>query len=594
MSDWRSLSWRSGGLKSALLLDRQGLNANTREGYLPLETPATGGTTTYVISANTTGTYTNNGLTNVEVTKIRELNNTTSYAGSTSGGVVSWAVGDREHTLIRFNDLSGIGAGTVTNAEVGFYVINTDSSSKDIEIRALTQAWDYFNTTWDEYSSGITWDTAGALGVGDRGSVLATATATGSTGYWVQFSGSAVDTWVQNCIAGTDVYESLYVGYVNDTAYSNIYEEFEYSLGTNGFRPYLSFDWVASGGGGGTTNSSGDPASYISAVLSGTTNIRTLSAPSAYTYSAINASASIRVITTPNSYAYTPAGAASSVRGSAPPSAFNDTTFPATARLNISGSVASFIYTPNTAVASILGSGALATYTITAVDGTGSTIGGGVITPSSGDPSGFTITVSQATARLNISATPAAYVRNAIVASARISIASPPSAYSTFANNATASIRTSGAGSAYSNTPLAATIQISLSGAVGSYAITAVDGSGSITTLPTTIISSGDVSDYLYSAAPATALLILDPSNVTISTTYHVPIDGRTINVVKSGLITSILVDDSTRQVVLAADNRTLLVEKPIIPTHSESSVRVVEIPLDDRTFKITKRGQNG
>jgi hypothetical protein len=247
MSDWRSLGWKSGRLISTLALDRQGLNANTREGYLPLETQ--GGTTTYVISANTTGTYTNNGLTNVEVTKIRELNNTTSYAGSTSGGVVSWAVGDREHTLIRFNDLSGIGAGTVTNAEVGFYVINTDSSSKDIEIRALTQAWDYFNTTWDEYSSGITWDTAGALGVGDRGSVLATATATGSTGYWVQFSGPAVDTWVQNCIAGTDVYETLYVGYVNDTAYSNIYEEFEYSLGTNGFRPYLSFDWAAGGAG---------------------------------------------------------------------------------------------------------------------------------------------------------------------------------------------------------------------------------------------------------------------------------------------------------------------------------------------------------
>ena len=150
--------------------------------------------TAITISANTTGAFAaTGGLTNAEDLRLFEPAPTTNYANSAQIKITSWDVGDRNHSLFRFNDLSTVGAGTITDAEFGIWIENSITTAHAIEIRPLSRAYVESQATWNQYSTGNNWGTAGALGAADRGSSLATATTTVATGYWLTFSGAALN-----------------------------------------------------------------------------------------------------------------------------------------------------------------------------------------------------------------------------------------------------------------------------------------------------------------------------------------------------------------------------------------------------------------
>jgi hypothetical protein len=200
----------------------------------------------YVISANTTGPYAaTSGLTNSEATFINESSPQQNYGNDGSGIIAFSAAGDRKRGLFRFADLSNVPDGTVTNAQFGFYSeFGNFTPTESLEIRPLTRNYNQTQVTWEEFSTGNTWQSFGADGPSDRGSVLDSSSVAGTN--LAVFSGAALDAWVQACIDGTNTFQSLLVKFVNDTVSPNTEIYFWTHLGAvDGERPFLTFDWVS-------------------------------------------------------------------------------------------------------------------------------------------------------------------------------------------------------------------------------------------------------------------------------------------------------------------------------------------------------------
>ncbi len=120
-------------------------------------------------------------------------------------GELDTAVGQTTRTLVKF-DVSSIPAGSMINSATLSFYINLDRSSnaRTARVRYLKRDWVEGEATWNIYSTGNNWETAGASGANDVDSTdLATAsyTATESTGAYKDFtlndSGlSVINRWV--------------------------------------------------------------------------------------------------------------------------------------------------------------------------------------------------------------------------------------------------------------------------------------------------------------------------------------------------------------------------------------------------------------
>jgi len=247
MSDWRSLGGKSGRLISTLDLNRQGLNANTREGYLPLETQ--GGPTSYVISDNTGSTF-----SGTEDTYLLEGNPTGNFGSATTLVVKAFNTGDRAHTVIKFTGLASVPAGTVTNAKLRIYCETIGNDPFDyptVQAYALRRTFNEAQATWNEYQTGSNWGTAGALNTtSDYDNALLGSIFVGAEGAWFEITGAGVDAYVEAVInGGTDYGVALFEA--NFAAPAGQFKEavLTSSEGTNGQRPEITFDWAAGGGG---------------------------------------------------------------------------------------------------------------------------------------------------------------------------------------------------------------------------------------------------------------------------------------------------------------------------------------------------------
>src|ERR1700754_745345 len=110
----------------------------------------------------------------------------------TSFQVFSWASGDRGHALLSFTGLSNIPGGSTITAASLVLAANSIVTGHVIEMYECLRAAVESQATWNIYSTGNNWGTAGALGSGtDRSaSALASATMPGSGS--VTWSGAAL------------------------------------------------------------------------------------------------------------------------------------------------------------------------------------------------------------------------------------------------------------------------------------------------------------------------------------------------------------------------------------------------------------------
>lgn len=199
--------------------------------------------------ANIRATY-DNAYTGVVDTRIDAANATTNYEADGAGFVLQAVryngASDVQKTIIEF-DLSNLpGSATITDAQLSLMSENIGMSQGDIAVYRVLQAAVLTQTTWNVYSTGNSWATAGANSAGtDRESTAddtntAVDTATGTEEFWDVTS--AVSAAYGE--AATEVI--LLLEYTGTTDF--VGHGFSNSSDTDGVRPELAITYTTGGG----------------------------------------------------------------------------------------------------------------------------------------------------------------------------------------------------------------------------------------------------------------------------------------------------------------------------------------------------------
>lgn len=124
MSDWRSLGWQSGRLISAPTLVRQGLNANGREGYLPLE-HLTNPLKLYLRNTQTNG-ITSGGVNCYDLLTTAGASNDTAVVTATASGTdIQWTKTAGGSILVFTTGRAPVGGWTIIHADLALWAFES-------------------------------------------------------------------------------------------------------------------------------------------------------------------------------------------------------------------------------------------------------------------------------------------------------------------------------------------------------------------------------------------------------------------------------------------------------------------------------------
>jgi len=151
----------------------------------------------------------------------------------------------RNRSLLKFTGLSNIPANaTIVSASLQLYVELVDGDCTPELILALRN---WSSPTWNQYSAGNNWTTAGCSGIFTDRSNVQTAVASvvaASAGSYVTWSGvqigSDVSNWVQNIIPNL----GWLLQNTSDTTAPGTGAVFGHALGTDGHRPILTVNYT--------------------------------------------------------------------------------------------------------------------------------------------------------------------------------------------------------------------------------------------------------------------------------------------------------------------------------------------------------------
>lgn len=146
--------------------------------------------TVTLISNNTGADF--SGQADLELT---ESAPTTNNNGATGFYNSLYGTGDRRFALIKFTGTTGIAAGqTVSAVTFSLYQDgNGGASARVFQLKAGLRNWSQTQATYNVYTTGNNWTTAGALSDGnDRSSTVSASLATGTVdGAYINFTGGA-------------------------------------------------------------------------------------------------------------------------------------------------------------------------------------------------------------------------------------------------------------------------------------------------------------------------------------------------------------------------------------------------------------------
>ena len=206
-----------------------------------------------IVSDNTTGVGTGT-YSGVDDNGLQELSPTTNNGSAASFYVSKYSTGDFQNGVLKFTGLSNIPTNaTVTSVTIGLYVIESGTNTQNLDFRRLLRDWVEAEATWNIYSTGNNWTTAGGSSAGnDRVDAISgslSAETTLNQFYTVtQSSGGLVDD-VQAWISGSASNYGWHIekeGAGNDEQFKRITS----TEGTDGNRPYLSVTYTVPAGAG--------------------------------------------------------------------------------------------------------------------------------------------------------------------------------------------------------------------------------------------------------------------------------------------------------------------------------------------------------
>lgn len=228
--------------------------------------------TTVTIGANTTNTY--SGAADCEINKFEP---TSTHNGGAFN--VQNDASFPNNCLVSFSGVSNIASGNTVSAATLFVWLDGESTSfvtGTIELRRVLRNWSESQATWNVYTTGNSWTTAGCLSNANDRIGTASTSITGldsGTGQYYGITGLAAD--VQAFVDGT---ASNY-GWVLECTTSGVWKNFISNSGADGNRPYLQVVYAPAGvaltgsastGGTGTQVPSSAKAAAGSALTPGT------------------------------------------------------------------------------------------------------------------------------------------------------------------------------------------------------------------------------------------------------------------------------------------------------------------------------------
>jgi hypothetical protein len=178
-------------------------------------------------------------------TYLKEQTPTANNGTSQYLEVTKWNVGDHTHGLLGFPGLSNIPASaTVTAATLSLFLADSGAYTHTISLYRLLKNWVELEATWNIYSTGNSWDTAGALASTDRSSTLsASASVDGTLDVYKNFTGAQLTTDVQNKVSGVNSNFGWH-GERTDGGANSQFKKFRASDGADGERPKLSVTYT--------------------------------------------------------------------------------------------------------------------------------------------------------------------------------------------------------------------------------------------------------------------------------------------------------------------------------------------------------------
>lgn len=191
------------------------------------------------------GNNTTDDHTGTAETQIAEGSPTTNYGSDDYIEVTKYFTSDWRNSLLKFTGLSGIPAGsTITAVSIFLYQYNADLANGTYVVSAkrMLRNWVEAQATWNVYSTGNNWTTAGAFGdATDRVAAVSFASA------GLDLSMGAYKELVGNSTGIADVQNMLDGGYNNygwllertDGSNDFAFRQFRSSAHVDGQRPYM-------------------------------------------------------------------------------------------------------------------------------------------------------------------------------------------------------------------------------------------------------------------------------------------------------------------------------------------------------------------
>lgn len=201
--------------------------------------------TTYNIGLNTGNT---GSITATTLDKGAPGTPTTRASGMFVGCVAGFANIARMVFDVSFGALSG--PGTVTGTILKIANADAVSPAATYELRAITSAFTFAQTTWNSRLTGTSWLTAGAIPPSNNAdmstTVIGTGTAPTSGGDTIfNITGAGLDAWVQGCLDGSITNRQLILSKIDDTTVAeSARRRFRTDQAVTGIRPLLTFDFV--------------------------------------------------------------------------------------------------------------------------------------------------------------------------------------------------------------------------------------------------------------------------------------------------------------------------------------------------------------
>ena len=200
------------------------------------------------------GDNTGDDYSGTEDNALREGSPTQNRGSNAVINVNKIAAGNHWHTLVKFSGFSSLPSPlTVSSSTLNLYLGSASgSTSQTHTLRPILVNWVELQSTWNIYSTGNNWTTAGCLSDGNdrNGTVSDTITGvTNTTGtYYTSGDSAQMQADTEDMIDGTI---SNYGWHVERTDAANDGDTRDYvsSEGTDGQRPYAAITYTTGAGG---------------------------------------------------------------------------------------------------------------------------------------------------------------------------------------------------------------------------------------------------------------------------------------------------------------------------------------------------------